>query len=1050
MKTCSTNSQPEQQPIGKPQGSKSARAVLDFYAELKRRGGVITTAKEAEEAFTREFSILVNSAANIPVLTNYSKVQNVLATALGFKSTVLGAVNLAMTEAGATRTLLQSKAREASKLLQLGALNKSLPKIRELYGELQTALPLLDKQQIQEILHDHIIIGQFPNLQNIYDSPVVKVQLAQRYQEHTARLLDKGVSSESIKRLDMLAGEISQSFDNARLLAGKYGLDVQRLTNGGYFPIQAQDTIKKLLEAANETGRSNKSKEVFDTAAMLNSSRYSSMPAVLDLDKAAAVLGMTNIDLAMTLTEPGGISSYLRKKFSAEELEKLYKNGTLTQLPALSDELTTFFAEELDLPIKGLADAIVLDPVRAVKKYNEELRAATENSAMVQTALEEGIKYGWVLDESQIRELSNKKDYVKVGSDKLYQELFRSDNLREGISNLYIHRTVSDQLKALTEASTSLLTLGHIGGGLQAFLKFAGFTKRTMIFGAGLPYVGRVFGQNAISLNAATGSRGMMYYANGLAELGQVITSKKGSEVLDNKFFVKIGSTDFSLRDLFDTTFIRRSSENISGVGEKLETGGASERLMDIFDPVSRERFFRHMEVYHQRYGSPFSGKIGSRISMAAEFADSASRLGYEQLAKANQMLDFAARWTAVRTLALEPELAGRKSWDNVDEILRYTDEYFNVNEDVGSVGKAVGQFLVPFASFALVAPGVTLRHALRHPWRYSRMMALYAQANASNDLTDAELTEWQKDAYPVFLGKDPDTGKRFSVSPGTIDSFLDTTTWAKDNFEKVARAFGQPVGSVQEQVDKKIDTTKDIKDSLSDIFKRVYFTKGIGAAFFGVDPLTGEKFTNVPQQDTLLGVGLDRRLRAAITETLPILRTLDKNLPSFIVGESSVIDPTSFRNIREGKPGLFGQVPSSGGKPAPKDIDKAGVVGWILNTGGLTLSEIDPKANLIKNYRDFGFTISDLKNARNRLESKIGTIGDGVEKDQLREERVRLLQIEGLLEYNQILVNKLAIEKGYPLPKALEQVRQILTTAQDIPQEAKLEFLKQQTGASK
>lgn len=1045
---CNPSSQPQQPPVGKPQGSKRARAVLEFFDELKTRGGVISDAKDIELTFAREWGLLVNSAAHIPNLTKYSKLQNVLASALGFKSTVLQAIDLSMTEAGATRSLLQIKARESAKLLQLAALNKSLPKIRELSGELQASLPLLEKTKIEELLHDHIIIGQFPKLQNIYDSPVIRTQLAQRYQEHTARLLDLGATPEAIKRLDELSGEISQSFDNARSIAGRYGLDVKLLQNGGYFPIQVNDSVKKLLEAANETGRGDASAKVFDTAALLNSSRFSSMPVVLDLKKAADVLGMSELDLALKLTEPGGISKELRDRFTPEELERLFNNGTLAQIPALSDELTTFFAEELDLPIAGLGEAMILDPVKAIKRYNQELTKATENAAVVQTALEEGIQRGWVLDEGQIRGFSNARDYVKIGSDKLFQELFTEGKLRDTVADLYMHRTVSDQLKALTQANTSLLTLGHIGSGLQAFLKFTGFTKRTMIAAAGLPYIGRVFGQNAISLLAATRSTGMMQYANGMAEVLRVATAKEGSKVLDSKVFTKVGGVEYSLRDLFDIVFLRRSSANVSGAGEKLEIT-AKDRLFDIFSKDSRDRFFRQMEVYHQRYGSPVTGKILDRAGMLLEVADNASKLAYEQLAKANQMLDFSARWTAVRTLVNEPQLAGRQSWESIDEVLRYTDEYFNVNEDVGSVGKALGQYAVPFASFALVAPGVTLRHALRHPWRYSRMMMLYAQANASNDLTDSELTQWQKDSYPVFLGKDPETGKRWSINPGSIDSFLDTTTWAKENFEKIARAAGQPVGSVIEQVEAKVDPTKDLRDSVNDIFKRTYLTEGLGALVFGIDPATGEKFSDVPEQDTLLGVSINRQLRAVLTETLPVLRSLDRSLPSFIVGESSVQDPTTLEIKRQGKPGFLGNIPTSGGVPKDKEIDKTGVVGWILNTGGLTLSQIDPKANLIKSYNDFGYVANDLKNARNRLEVKINSRPDGLEKEQLREERLRLLQIEGLLEYNQLLVNRLAIEKGYPLPKALEQVRRTLTTVSDIPQEARIEFMKQQLGAN-
>lgn len=1046
---CPINSQPQAKPLNKPSGSKVAQSVLDFYEELAQRGGVISDGKQVEISLQREFTSMAVSAASIPNITNYSKIQNVIASALGWKSSVLNAVDLAMTEAGATRYLLQTKAREASQMLQLAAVNKSLPKIQKLYGELQVALPSLTKDQIQPLLHDHVLIGQFPNLANIYDSPIVRNQLAQRYQEHIGRLTDLGVNAEAIKRLDGLAGEISQSFDNARSIAGKYGLDIKALTNGGYFPIQVRDTMSKFLEAANETSRSTASKVKFDTAGAINSSRFSSMPIVLDLEKVAAILGLKEQELSTLLTKPGGVSKYLRDNLHPEQLERMYDNGTLAQIPALSDELTSFFANELDLPFEGLGQAMILDPVKAVKAYNQQLTKAVENSSMVQTALEEGIKYGWVVDESQIRTLGNARDYVKVGSDKLFQELFTSNTLRENIADLYIHRTVADQLNALTRANASFTTLGLIGSGLQTFLKFTGFTKRTLIAGAGLPYLGRVFAQNAISLNAATGSEGMLHYGKGLVESMRFFAKK--THGLPTEVFAKVGDKEFSLSSLFEATFNRRGNPAMSITGEKLDVGSAGDKFKEsvanLFNPEQARIFSEQMRIYHERYGSPVTGLFLDKASMLAEMFSSGSKVAYEQLAKGNQMLDFAARWTAVRTLAKDPTLAGKTKWANVDELLRYTDEYFNVNDDTGSVGKALGQYLVPFASFALVSPGVTVRHALRHPWRYARMMSLYSMANQSNDLTDVELSDWQKSSYPLFLGKDPETGKRWGINPGTVDSFLDTTTWAEQNFAKASRAFGQPIGSAKEQIEQKIDPTTDFRNGLTELSNRVYLSKAIQASVFGINPSTGEKFSKVPQPDTLLGFGMSKQLRSAITETLPILRKLDAFLPSSIVGESPDVDPLTLKVKRPGKAGFLGNVPSTGGKPREKEIERAGIIGMIANTGGLTLSQFDPNQNLIRNYNDFGFRANELKNAVNSIDVSINSNPGGADVAGLREQRTRLLQLQGLLEYNQFIVNNLAIKKGYTLPKTLEYVRKAFTTADDVPNGSKLEFLKQNIG---
>lgn len=1038
---CPTNSQPTEPPFKTIQGSKIAKQVLAHYDDLARRGGVLSAENTAEVILQREFAVMVTSAAHIPILTKYSKVENLMATVLGFKSTVIGAIDLSMTQAGATRYLLQSRAREASKLLQLAAVNKSLPKIRELYSELIQALPELSKDKIQTVLHDHIIIGQFPKLQNIYDSPVAKAQLAQRYQEHVARLIEDGIDPNAIKRLDILSGEISQSFDNARSIAGKYGLDVKILANGGYYPIQVNDSIKKLLEGASKTGRSSAASAVFDTAKILSSSRTSTMPIVLDLAKAANVLGLTELELAFKLVEPGGISSYLRKRFSTADLERMFDNGTLAQIPALSDELTVFFAEELDLPIKGIGQAMILDPVQAIKTYNSQLSKAVENSSMVQLALDEGMKSGWLVDFHSIRDLPDVKNYIKLGSDPLFKELFRSEKLRENIAELYMHRTAVDQLNALTKASSSFTSLSLIGAGLQAFLKFTGFTKRSLILATGgLPYISRVFLQNAVSLLASTGSDGMLQYGNALAEVFRTLVGKKP---LPTETFAKIGDIDFSLSTLFDATFLRRGEPEVDLAGITIDKT-ARDKLMETFDVESRKRFFAQMEVYHQRYGSPVTGKINDRVNMVLETANNSFKLAYEQLAKTNQFLDFSARWSSVRANAKDPSLSGRTAWKDLDELLRYTDEYFNVNNDVGEVGTVANQFLVPFASFALVAPGVTLRHAIRHPWRYARMMSLYAQANASNDLTDAEIADYQKQTYPVFIGKDPETGKRWSINPGTVDSFLDTTTWAKENFEKVARGFGVPVGSAKEQIEQKIDPTTDFRNSFADIMNKTYLGKPFQVSL-GIDPSTGEKLKEVGQQDTLLGVGMPSQLRALITEVIPALRSLDRALPAAIVGESTVQDPITLEVTREGRPGFLGNVPVVGGRPRDKEIVKAGVIGWIANTGGLTLSQVDPQANIIRTYRDFDGTQGELDKAISSLSFKLNSQPEGAATLKLREERLRLIQLSELLLYNKLIIDRLAISKGYTPNFALTKVRTTITNVDKVPREYLLEFIQQQ-----
>lgn len=1037
--------------IQAPSGYSPVQAkIFKFYSDLRKVSGVITPNQDFIASMSEKFATVAASAAYIPNLKNYSKLENWFASALGWKSAIWNFNNLRMTEAGAIRKLFTENAAIAANTIELMATYKSLPEIKEMYYEILKSAPDIPEQKLQEILHDHIVAGQFPKLLDTFDSPSVAFTLQTRYNRHLAKLNDMGISEETIKSLDVLAGKISGNYDAARITVAQFGLDTGKLSAGGYVPIQVHEFAQKFIKGGKDTAFSPTTVG-FDMAQFLTKSRQSALPAVLDVAKAAKAIGVSELDLGFMMTDPGALSKYLKDNFSLDEIDRMFENGTLFQLPALSDELFAFFNEGLGLPIDNLGEAIQLNPIKALQDYNKQLYTAVENASFIKDALETGAKEGWLLDSIQWQSLPNRNDFVQVGTNKALQEIFKSQTLRDAISQAYIHRTVADQLNALWQINVSVEKLGLIAQTWRGFVAAAGFLKKNFLMATGgLPYITRVFVNNVVTLQASTGNRGMFSYAQGLADTMRV-AAKRSLDSLSNEAIGDrlLDGKQWTERSLYEAVFLKRATPFVAGVGDAVKTG-AAEKFWERINPEFFKRWMKFEEAYHQKFGSPVTGKVGSFATYIKELGASGFDGAFEQLAWTNQQLDFAARWTAVKHLIKNPQDAGRTAWKDLNELLLYTDEYFNIQEDSGAIGKFVGQIGIPFFSFAMQAPGSALRHAMRHPARYGRMMLLYSKAQQDNgeSFTDAELKQWQKDRYNIYLGRTPD-GEIFSLSPGTVDFYLETTNWARVNFERLLRTTGQDAGSAIDSIDSRIDRGQDFADFLREMADKTYLSKAAWTLFSNTNPNTGEKLNRVPGKDTVLGVPMNDKTRTLLLEMLPVLKAIDNALPTSIVGAAPVTDPVTGAIRQPGEASWSGVVPRQGGKRRkgnPDPTDRRQLAAWVAdNVLALSPTLFSPEANVIRTYKDLEDRETDLSSAIGNLNETIIKEPNRADVEALKEERIRLMQIKGLVQYNKILVEVLEQQKGYSRRKAVDMVRRQIRSAPNIENEALLRFMELQ-----
>lgn len=1038
---------PKTEPVNPSGYSESAKKVSKFFRTIERLGGVVSNPQKLERAFMESYTSVLN---NLPAPTNlnaYKGVENWLARNLGIQSMVWDSISRNKTQAGDIQYLLLEKAKVAKNILTDIATTKHIPTIRKMYSALQSRLSDIDESKLMELLHDHIIIGNFPKLNNIYPSQLVETQLMVKYNRHIDRLKDLGIDAETIKQLDELAGEISGTFDDLRFAAGQFGLEVNQLSNGGYFPIQAFPEVKRILNATSEgfSGRMTR----FNDAEMLNKTRTSLVPLVLNPEELGAALKVTDPQELMDFIMVPGTLSQRLSQLSEADIDKLYNSGILASMPGMTDELVQFIRETANLPIKGLGEALILNPEKAVKKYTAELQKGVENSMMVKTAVDDGLAQGWVVAREQIPS-GMADDFVSVSDVPFLKDYGREYfNVEAGkeLTNLYMHRTVAEQLQSLFMMNTDFSVLGATGAALQQWMRMTSQFNKGILAGSnllGLGYFKRIFTQNHISLHAAVGSEGVFRYAGHLAEYTRAFLAKDITKIRDNVLPAFADGKKITRRDLFKELQLRRLSDFASGLGERVNFDDKT-RIWDIANPDTLQRMYKYNLLYYRRFGSPFTGaKLTSALDIGKEMFSGVFKDAFEKMARTNTHMDIAARWTAVDLLASNPKKAGKAQWDNLDDLLRYSDEYFGINENIGEVGR-FASFLTPFASFAMTAPGSALRHAIRNPGRYARMMQVYSlalQANGS-ELSEQEKAEWTKNTYVLHLGKD-DKGNTWSISPGSVDFYLDSTMWLKEQGERLARGLlGAEIGTDKEILESKANRSIELQNYFKEVWERFTFSGTIDA-ITGTVPGTNKGFDPVNSQDALFGIGMPEQVKAIITSTFPLLDRLDRDF-SVLGGQAERRDAKGFL-IQQGEPGLFGSIPKDG-----KDFTKLkptlerNAIEWVLsNAAGLSLSTVDPEQNLIRNYGDISSTLNSIGGEIKDIDEKLLDKSRAEdERARLWKQRKRLNELKGLFTVYTMEIRKLQREKGYSDVEALKKLRSLQRNWLSTPNQSLMLYLR-------
>lgn len=707
------------------------------------------------------------------------------------------------------------------------------------------------------------------------------------------------------------------------------------------------------------------------------------------------------LTLADISTRPGELSRFLHENFSGEQLQRMFDTGLIDSLPATTDELMEFY-KTVDVGVRGLSDAILLDPVAAIKSYGEELAKAASDHALFRTAFDDGASAGWVVDEPPVGAVA---DYIKVGSSPELAKYLGSSTLPQQASELYIHKTAAQALDSLLQINTRPSHLASASSAFQAFLRPF---RRMLILGSGLGYVTRVFTQGLLATYSATGSIAQLPFAM----VDSLRLLDKGFAGLPSEAAAfKVGGKSYTSKELFQAMLGARGGHALASMQEPVELMEGTFRL---FDKSSRERHRHFNHLYTQKFGEPLTGTLQTLTGAAGEVFDAS----YRVLAFSNQFLDMTFRWATVRELASSPQWANR----SFEELMRHTDNYFSINADAGSFGNWTGQFFSPFAQFALNAPGAALRHALAHPWRTGNVMTMYATATGSSQLSESELPEWIKDNETYFftMAKDPNTGKHFVVVPGSVDYLLDSYSW----MGSVARDLAGVNSSVGETVESASNPYSRLQKHALAILQKSYFYDA-ALAIMNVDPQTLKPYELGAEADTLLGVPMTRGVRSLLTYFVPIARTLDQSLPASVVGQAPSTKLVANASLRvsdnPGTPGWLGQVPSTGGARRDKGLPPEAAAFQALT--GITVADLDPQRNVLGSYKDLDSRLRELRSNRRALYSRLVQAGaQAVPSERKRYQELKNLEL--VLLRNKLAIDERAAALGQTPPIVFESMQ--------------------------
>jgi hypothetical protein len=814
---------------------------------------------------------------------------------------------------GSVNERLLRSTNAAYNVLSVWIQSHAQPLVRRHSNYLREILPTATNKEIEILLHDSAIVGGTEEMiVALGESEGAVSHLNKRLTKFIEDLKGKGLSDDQIVQVYENGKEYSNVYKQGQAYIQSVGGDIKRLH--GYVPIVFDKRIKDAVSNKYESFASLINNSFIATGQEIVGSSTSKARldyidyVINDIDITFAkfekqIPGLTKEQVLNWADDADLFKTQVLDKLSTTAISDLLEEGVLSRIPSMHNTLVDLLVRKEGLPI-GLAEEVLLtNPQKALEQWGSSLERITKESFAFNDLLSNGVENGWVVGKD-IADL-HKEQFIKLGTIPAVTKLFPG-TIGVGVGEQYVHKIVARQLAAVLELNTNPVSASILGIALDKFGQFTNYFGRGLLANP----VGAIaqYTQNFAQVISAVGSP--IYMPKATKDVFKVLGG--GIESLGTEPYIKFGDEVLNEQELFTRLLLTRGSNSLNDVTgvKKLSVGNLKEMFRyDIKAAVKRGLINARYAPAQTLQGIP-AGVVDTL---------------FKPVAFSNFISDISARYAIVLTLnnpttrAVDFIAGGSKftAPKTVRDALEYADEYIGFMDSKSELLGVASRYIRPFASYITNYPGQVMRHAMRHPRRFYNTMKYYHHVSLSEDRdgNGYDRTSWQRNKMLVPAWENKATGQKVFFDPSSVVGEFSTLNLVDQTLSALERFRGGTTADKIADLKAKTNPAGAFTDFVGGFFEGNY-TETILDALKGADSFTGGSPSAEAgfKTTTLFNIEMSKQLKAMVLLAAPFANQIDRALPAPITGKRETRSPDGSTVIEPGVPGIFGNVPESGG----------------------------------------------------------------------------------------------------------------------------------------
>lgn len=895
-----------------------------------------------------------------------------------------------------------------TRLLVAPSMENGYKRVKKVLKDAQVALP---KDTLDRLWLDAVELGRDPIMYRRASEGVLTDRALKALSNKRDRFLDRaasyGVGEDTMKLLLQEAEEVNKAFEDLHIISDIAGLGIGDVTKEGiqYMPRQFTSDFKFRMRALDDdVSRAFTKSPTLGFEAAFTKSRSTHdlvvedeliLASVLDLvdnkrvgelqkkidtvtdDLLRADLEQELEDLRFDATDKlaeminaDGIIQQEILKLPTELVERLLDSGVLSKIPMSTTEIADHLIKKHGLPYAGIDELLTVDPVQAWNKAREQLSRRMEKSFILKGASRNAIETGWGVTDAMKAADPEFANFVKLSDDLLKKAgIEKSDGMN-------FHPMVADSIQAILDIGTDPATLGEFAAVWEYTWKIA---KEQVLTTSGF------LGRQVMQLFVQAGLAGTNI-AHLIPSLGDWTKYQKvGIDVFDNTKKVKVGDTEYTLREVMQEAVQRGLLDSDAGVGVGNSLGRSGEESLNPLRAGQALHKWASVATGQGALPRVMNGRVHwDAVEYGADLLGRASGDMASHVMGTGMWLEQAFKVAFLKT-KLDQSLGntvaqlfvGRRArtYNSLDEIF---DEMGNYFLDYGTRGvgdQMLSKRVMPFWMYMSRSTPAVFRHVLQNPTQYVLYNRLYALANgearrSEDDLPEGGVAPWQQGSFGHAYLPHPrstESEPRWIHIPfASVDPIAEVLERTDNMASALLGVLGFRSGNSKEQL-QAVDPR-----ATSDVLRGVFGTFGPGKSLYALATRTDDRGKSLilkpnDEWETMLGLPVVGGKYAPITRTvientLPLIANLDRWNPGEIFGVKEKTDVLG-RVTREGKPSVFGFNRSANDGDVD-DLATGGLLGGvnIARGMGITVNSIDTMVNMGYTEREMNTVAKELK----------------------------------------------------------------------------------------